>query len=133
MNRAGHQSAGVLLIVFVLSTASTSIADEGFYESLPEVTIGKVFFSPQQRAELDQRRGGGPVATSKGGLAKKRSQRKANDDAAGFIISSKGSSKVYSNGDFVSVHRGVDVKFPGSVKVLRSDDPNEGKARGESD
>ncbi len=133
MTGAGYRSPGALLMVVLLSTASSSIADEGFYESLPEVTIGKVFYSPQQRAELDQRRSSGPVATSKSPGATKSARGKAADDAAGFIISSKGSSKVYANGDFVSVQPGVDVKFPGSVKILRGDDPNEGDTRGEED
>ena len=133
MTRAGNRSPGVLLMVVLLSTASSSIADEGFYESLPEVSIGKVFFSPLQRAELDQRRGGRPVAASKSAGATETSRGKVAGDAAGFITSSKGSSKVYANGDFVSVHPGVDVKFPGSVKILRGDDPNEGETSGEED
>ncbi len=133
MKRASYWSSVMLLMIGFLSFVRTSSADEGFYESLPEVTVGKVFFSPQQRAALDQRRGGGPAAASKSNGAAKNTRRKTSDDAAGFITSSKGTSKVYTNGDFVSVQRGVDVKFPGSVKIVRGDDSNEGEAGGGED
>lgn len=123
-----------VLIVAALSAAGTSIADdEHFYESLPEVSIGKVFFSPAQRARLDQRRGTATPTSSGGTPASGSTRRPGTDDAAGFIISSKGSSKVYANGDFVSVRKRVAVKFPGSVKIVRSQDTPEAEASDEAD
>ena len=124
----------ILVATFALSATETLHADdEHFYESLPDVDIGKVFFSPEQRTRLDQRRGSSPRVSSNGGSASAASVRKVNDDAAGFITSSKGTSKVYSDGDFVNVRRGVAVEFPGSVKIIRQKDPDDAEASDEAD
>lgn len=119
----------VLLALSFLFYASAAVADdEAFYESLPDVAIGKVFFSPLQRARLDQRRGGGAgprvAATNSANVARK----KLNKDAAGFIVSSKGESKVYTNGEFVAVRPGDSVDFPGTVKIVRGEKSNKSEA-----
>lgn len=126
MSAVIQKSVSVVFLAIAMSTSAESRADEEhFYESLPEVTIGKVFFSPQERARLDQRRSSIPVVRIGGGAAPASTLKKVNDDAAGFIISSKGASKVYSGGDFVTVQHHADVKFPGSVKIVRGQDPDE--------
>ena len=125
--------AVAVLVVVLLATGQSNADDEQFYESLPDVSIGKVFFSPQQREQLDQRRGSAPLAVSRGATTAGGSRRPSNDDAAGFIVSSKGTSKVYANGDFVDVRKRVTVNFPGSVKIVRSQDADEAEASDEAD
>ncbi len=124
----------VIIVVAALLSGRNSVADgEHFYESLPNVSIGKVFFSPQQRAELDQRRGSPAAVVSSGAAASGSPRKKVNKVAAGFILSSKGTSKVYADGDFVNSQESVAVKFPGSVTIVRGEDPDDAEASDEAD
>ena len=110
MSQSTRTTFVVVSIAAVLLSASNTLADgEGFYESLPNVSIGKVFFSPQQRARLDQRRGNTAAAASDSAAPSGGARKKGTGDAAGFIVSSTGRSKVYANGDFVSDERELAV------------------------
>lgn len=127
-------SIAYLVAVIALSVAPTSVADEErFYESLPDVSIGKVFFSPDQRAQLDRRRGAAPAAANPGTTTTPGNREPVNKDAAGFIVSSSGQSKIYTNGDFVKARQTAGVKFPGSVKIVRSEKSGEAEGSDEGD
>lgn len=134
MTRFSHGLyAAMLLSVPVLAIGVASAEDDGFYESLPNVSIGKVFFSPQQRSTLDQRRGsktrhGGDAASTD-----KPEQAKDSGDAAGFIISSKGGARVYANGDFVAARGDDDLVFPSAVRIVRNDPKKQAETDDASD
>jgi len=120
-------------LLFSLSV-STVIADEQkVYESLAEISIGKVFFSPQQRARLDVQRAPGPVLANTGSSGGKQRRKKVDKNAAGYIMRSGASSKVYVNGEFVSSGSGDTVVFPGAVKIVRGQDTATTKASNDED
>jgi|GEM_PF-4114524 len=105
-------------IIVSMPLESVNANDAPVYESLADVPIGRVFFSPRQRIQLDKNRG-----TTKHGTASSTSTSTGvavrNKDAAGFIISSSGMKHVYSDGDFVETASSADVAFPGDVRVIR--------------
>lgn len=114
---------GLLAAGVITTMPQTANADEtSVYESLSDVPIGRVFFSPQQRVHLDKKRGatvrGKKVSTSTSAASPK-------NDAAGFIISASGLKQVYSNGDFVKTARSTAVAFPGDVRVVRQPEVDE--------
>lgn len=109
----------VLFVSIVISMLPSTVSadDAPVYESLSDVPIGRVFFSPRQRIQLDKNRGAAehgttPISTSAGVAVRKK-------NAAGFIISSSGMKHVYSDGDFVETASSADVAFPGDVRVVR--------------
>ncbi len=108
----------ILLLCCGLPLTGAALAEEtAVYESLDDVEVGRVFLSPQQRERLDQRRGKPEVrATNPGRTA---AVSKKWPDAAGYIVSSSGESRVWSNGDFVAAEKVSDVRFPGDVRVRR--------------
>ena len=112
---------GLLFSLLVAGIDAANAEDDTFYESLPEVSIGKVFFSPQQRVKLDQRRGSASSHSDAKTSDRKPRPAKDSGDAAGFIISSKGGARVYANGDFVSARSSDAVVFPNAVKIVRSE------------
>lgn len=112
-----NASLGLFLSVLISMLPQTAKADDApVYESLSDVPIGRVFFTPQQRIQLDKNRGvakhAQPNSTRTGVAATK-------SDAAGFIISGSGVRKVYSNGDFIETASSAAVAFPGDVRVVR--------------
>lgn len=125
--------ATLLLSVQTLGSGVASAADDGFYESLPSVSIGKVFFSPQQRSKLDQRRSSGTRHAADAPSTRKPKPAKGSSDAAGYIISSKGGARVYANGNFVAARSGDVVVFPNAVKIVRSDKAKQAEAVDASD
>ena len=109
----------ICLFVCVALMGGGVFADEtGVYESLADVEVGRVFLSPDQRAHLDERRGKAPVpvaATSAGTSPVK----KKPGNTAGYIVSSSGISRVWSNGDFVAAEEVSKVRFPGDIRITR--------------
>lgn len=108
---------------------TTASADEPpVYESLSTLSIGRVFYSQPERELLDLRRDHpqAPVAIS-GKTGGRKSASRDHKDAAGYIISSSGHSRVWKKGDFVTSSRSqVDqVAFPGEVAVKRHDEAGE--------
>ena len=131
--------AGACIAMLLCAPAGAGAADEiEVYESLADVHIGRVFLSPAQRAALDERRGkpSPPVA---GGSSTSRSKPVDSPDAAGYIISSTGSMKVWSRGNFVVSDVPEDMRFPGDVNVRRvsensdRDDEPAGARQGDGD
>lgn len=88
------------------------------YESLTDITIGRVFLSPEQRRRLDELRGkSSNVAGSRS--ADRGTPRTSSANAAGYIVGHSGKLKVWSNGDFVASDERGQMRFPGDVKVTR--------------
>lgn len=124
----------ILVLSILILQALPTVADEApIYESLTEVTIGRVFFSEKQRANLDRLRGKSTTASSESPKTRTSGSRAANPDAAGFIVRSSGKSRVYRNGDFVEVASEPDVKFPDDVTVTRKPGAEEGAEDDDAD
>ena len=102
----------------MLLSAAAVAEETGVYESLDDVIVGRVFLSPEQRERLDQRRGKAPAPGPTSGVASGKPKKKM-PDAAGYIVSSSGESRVWSNGDFVVADEVSNVRFPGDVPVTR--------------
>lgn len=120
---------GIFLVIPVELRADE---EKSIYESLPDVSVGRVFFSPEQRARLDKQRRGIFVAA-----ATRKSNRSGrpdnNDKAAGYISGGNGPMRVYENGDFVKASDGNALVFPGTVKVVRGATAEDDEARDEDD
>jgi len=130
----GRRTGRLILLGIVILMPVTLHADDdkAIYESLPDVTIGRVFFSPEQRARLDQQRQGVFVAGATRSSVK-AGRPKKNNRAAGYISSSQGPTRVYANGDFVKASDGESLVFPGTVKVVRGADTEDDEASDEDD
>lgn len=118
--------ASLALCLVLIAPAN---ADESpVYESLSALSIGRVFYSQSERELLDQRRDHPrrPVAASSKSVGTKN---KSDDhkDAAGYIISSTGRSRVWKKGDFVTSSRSQvgKVSFPGEIAVKRHEEAGE--------
>lgn len=123
----------ILLGIFALTPiASQADEEKSIYESLPDVTIGRVFFSPEQRARLDKQRQGIFVSAATRSN-KKSGRKKSSDKAAGYISSGNGLTRVYANGDFVKSSDSKPLVFPGTVKVVRGADAEDVEASDEDD
>ncbi|MDJ0749199.1 MAG: hypothetical protein QNJ11_06925 [Woeseiaceae bacterium] len=107
---------GTLLIAAILATPAVA-QEVGVYESLDRIPIGRVFLSPEERARLDEFRGKGPSESVSPKPAGRTPARASNDDAAGFIVSDSGKTRVWKNGDFVPTASASDVRFPRYVRV----------------
>ena len=112
------RTVATLAMLLALSVASSlAWADEqAAYESLSEVSIGRVFFSPKQRELLDRRRRGRPPVRRS-----VQSEAKQSEDSAGFIVNSAGQARIYSNGDFVVAAIKNTMDFPGDISVIRQE------------
>jgi len=109
----------VICAFFGLVCGSPSAAGEiAIYESLSDVTIGRVFLSPRQRAYLDSRPVMSPKSVPQTPAAAPVERKK---DPAGYIISSAGASSVWSQHGFVARDNASGISFPGDVKVTRKE------------
>jgi len=119
MNVARPLFASLMVLAAVLVLTPPAVAeDKRVYESLPEVKIGRVFYSPQQRELLDSRRRRTGM-TSSGSKAQPGTQKRTVSDAAGYILSGSGKKQIYKNGDFVAAEGHETMHFPGDVKITR--------------
>ena len=119
MNKPGFYL--VLSILAVVFSRPAGAHEEGIYESLEHIHLGRVFLSPEERAYLDRHRGvRAPVAANSG--TRQNSSSASNSDAAGYIVSSSGHARIWKDGDFVSAKMPDSLRFPGDVKVTRTAD-----------
>jgi len=122
-----------LALVGCLSTTSVSAHEDGIYESLGHIPIGRVFLSPGERDQLDSIRMTGPKRASDVAPRVSQSARPKNNKAAGYIISNSGTARVWKNGDFVAVAT-PNVRFPGEIDVARKQkQPSQGHAPRDDD
>ena len=119
MNRPGFFLVVSMLVVVFSRPAGAN--EEGFYESLEHIHLGRVFLSPEERAYLDRHRGvrAPVVARSPTG---QRTTATRNNNAAGYIVSSSGRARIWKDGDFVSAKIPDSIRFPGDVTVTRTAD-----------
>lgn len=111
----------LLILLSGIILSSTTLADDTvIYESLPDVSIGRVFFSPEQRQRLDKHRHRQVTTGGARDLAP-AARKHGNDDAAGYILSSSGKSQIYENGGFVAAKVHTTMRFPGDVNIIRQE------------
>ena len=107
-----------------------AVAEEApVYESLSGLSIGRIFYTQDERDFLDQRRHLAPQSQKMAVKGKRTAARSADEhnDAAGFISSSSGKARIWSKDRFVPVDRNPveAVSFPGDVEVTRHDEADE--------
>ena len=109
------------LILFMLTLPA--LADESaVYESLSRLSIGRVFYTQAERDLLDERRQKpsemSRASTKEVSRAKTTSK---NKNAAGYIVSASGRTRIWRQGDFVagSKRQREALAFPGEVSVKR--------------
>ena len=108
-----------VLIAGILVTPAAA-QEDGVYESLGHIPIGRIFLSPAERARLDEIRDKRPARSAPTGRMPVRAY---NKDAAGFIVSDSGIIRVWKDGDFVTTASPGDVRFPGRVHVASQTKP----------
>ena len=111
-----------LLVLSLLAWRPATAGEEGIYESLSEVAVGRVFLSRAQRSMLDDGRGSQPVVRQTPTRpVVERPARKKQRRSAGYIVSSTGESRVWSARGFVATKPATGMRFPGDVVVTRSE------------
>jgi len=108
----------VFAVIGLISCVPSVAGEIAIYESLADVTIGRVFLSPRQRAHLDSRPVESPKPVREPAPAEPVERKK---NSAGYIISSSGESSVWSRQGFVTKKDASAVAFPGDVKVIRKE------------
>ena len=120
-----------ILVILCLFGAGQALSadDVPIYESLSQLTIGPVFYSQAERELLDQRRTLSPQSSRPAvrDTATAGKPRIDHDDAAGFIKSSSGRSRIWRKGRFVPTSQSPEeaVSFPGEVEIERHDEADE--------
>lgn len=124
MKRKPQNLLGLLAIVILIGVHSSANADEGVYESVADLRIGRIFLTPAERRRLDQLRlapprsaGSAPVAVGVESAGATDRQRRP----AGYIISSSGNRRTWTGDDFVASdgQGSLRTRFPGDVEVIR--------------
>ena len=124
------RSLATLLIALLLVTPA--VADEdSVYESLGQIPIGRIFLTPDERARLDKVRGRNGVRRSV--VQRTGAAPVSSKDAAGFIVSDSGATRVWRNGEFVATASASHVRFPGQVKVASQQAQSDEKQARETD
>lgn len=119
----------VVTVALVFSTSTVTAEESRVYESMTNVKIGRVFISQAEREGLDARRHLPPQNddTLASTETEATSQVKPRP-SAGYFKSSKGPSRVWKDGDFVSsdVNENRKISFPGDVKITRHSEAKQG-------
>ena len=106
------------LVCLLLMPCAPAVADEfEVYESLADISIGRVFLSPLERARLDN---GGPppmVVHEEQPVAPVVKKRRR---PAGYFISSSGAAGIWSSRGFVAKGDVDETRFPGDVTIRRT-------------
>ena len=111
----------VVTATMAMATAMPATAHEnGVYEALHHIPIGRVFLSSAQRTQLDRYRNTEPAATPTDVPLEETVEAKPDRPAAGFIMSNSGTKHVWADGDFVKTSSRREVHFPGDVEVERT-------------
>ncbi len=112
-----------MLVIGSGITVSAFAEGQTVYESLDTISVDRVFFSPDQRRQLDAAR----MDPQDLGVVGERSSEepvrmRKPAGAAGFIINSTGEARSWRNGDFIEGSRRIvpeDFLFPGEVTIIR--------------
>ena len=121
MPRSGMTTTlAAISAMILLTSGSPSLAgDIAIYESLSDVSIGRVFLTPGQRAYLDLRPVMSPRPVQEAPPPGEPEKRKKNP--AGYIINRHGESSVWSQQGFVTRDDASGILFPGDIKVIRKE------------
>ena len=106
-----------LLLMAGIVSQPASANEDGIYESLGRIPIGRVFLTPGEREQLDQLRSDGPPRSPSPKPRRQPAADAVKPDAAGFIISDSGKTRVWKDGDFVIADSVANVRFPHRVRV----------------
>jgi len=109
-----------LFALLIAWSPPSNATDVAVYESLDDVHIGSVFFSPEDREQLDKKRDRKSVRNSHDLTKGAASVRRYDSAAAGYIVGRSGHEKIYYRGDFVAVAVPSDRTFPGDVEIVKS-------------
>lgn len=124
----------LILVLFAGVATTPAVAHEdGVYESLGHIPIGRIFLTAEERARLDRMRGKEPAQPTSAKSPGDGRLRVSNDDGAGFIVSDSGRTRVWRGGDFVATASADDVRFPGEVRIASHPAPQGSDDAGESD
>ncbi len=123
----------IIVLCAGLLTTPAVAHEDGVYESLGHIPVGRIFLSPEERARLDKVRGKAPVQTNSSRATGNAKSRVFDKDAAGFIVSDSGTTRVWKNGDFVTTASASDVRFPGQVRVASQAASPDGDDNGDGD
>ncbi len=113
----------VLLLTMTFGTLPVAAEDAAVYESLSDVTVGRIFFSTAQRERLDTSRSTRGMPVSVRQSPGNTDSRVRHSDAAGYFIDASGRARIYRDGEFIAVADRPRVTFPGEVKVVRGQTP----------
>ena len=121
MPRSGLMTtlAAVLAMIGLTSGSPSAAGEIAIYESLSDVTIGRVFLTPGQRAYLDTRPVMSPRPVQEAPPPGEPEKRKKKP--AGYIINGHGKSSVWSQQGFVTREDASGISFPGDIKVERKE------------
>ena len=115
------------IVLGCVAAAPVAVADE-LYESLDDLTLGRIFLSQAERERLEARRGIVVDAASTGDASDEQAPEPDQSPArpaAGYILARGGRALVWSDGAFRRVTGHVDdVDFPGAgrIRIERASD-----------
>ncbi len=120
MTRSRSRVIAICILAGMLSMPA-SAHEEGVYESLRHIPIGRIFLTADERTRLDKIRGRGQAPVTNLRRKNTPSESASNNDAAGYIVSDSGATRVWENGEFVASDSARGVRFPGQVKIKTVD------------
>jgi len=123
MRAANAGQVAALIVMSLLLIRPAAAEDIVVYESLSEIRIGRVFLSHRERSTLDD--GGGTETVVQQVPQKPRVttpvRKKKKRKPAGYIVSSTGELRVWSESGFVAREPASTMRFPGDVAVKRAE------------
>ena len=120
-----------LIVLLVLASLPAFADESSVYESVDDISIGRVFLTPGERRWLDANRHLAPQDAAGPSAASAESEEDDGPQAvpAGFIINSSGEAVRYRNGDFApSAASPQSMRFPDDVEIRRHEPRHEADA-----
>ena len=123
-----------LLLLFLVICPAVLAADTAANDAM---ALGRVFMTPEQRAELDRLRKirpvGGTGATTASPATSDAEDHEPAPDSSGFIVRSEGEAYLWVDGDFRKVRpdrvRSNDSNSDDAIKITRHGRPEAGAER----
>lgn len=113
----------LLILLAIFATATVAAEETGVYETLDDISIGRVFMTDGERRRLDVKRLETPAAAAPTGQEQVPvdGTPEKTSTPAGFIIRSNGEQSQWQGGDFVSNTSTAlsSMRFPGEVEITR--------------
>ena len=110
-----------LLSILCLLPASANAGETDVYESMRDVSIGRVFLSPAERRDLDVRRANPDTGPPTGSSPSDIEKAEPETEPAGYIVRGNSEPRYWRDGNFVETGRPAPrtLEFPGDVTVVR--------------